>query len=286
MLSTIFLTETLPKLAAREGQLRELLSKKEVLTDFDKTKLEKLSEKIKIDYARADEWSSQKEMLSKSLWRSVYAHQRRLHQEVEKISPALIKQVESTLPVQPSLLSSAALGNIPSAASLTGLPTILANLKSPSVEREAVTPTTSGVKRKYGSSSHLARESPSLTIKQGRQSSSDRMASPLHSSSLSVATNAFVPPSSHSHVSKKSLKNSGLSSMLAKVDSNVDLDADADADADGDADGGGDGEKDNKIYCHCQRVSFGEVSVFVGNAQVLFAHFFNPFFSPSYYYLR
>jgi chromatin modification-related protein YNG2 len=260
---TFVLIEMLPKLAARESQFKELLSKKEILTDFDKTKVEKISEKIKADYARADDWSSQKEALSKSLWRSVYAHQHRLNQEIEKVSPALIKQVESSLPPQAMLMSASSLGSASSSASLSAsLPIILANLKSPSIEIEAATLGLGGsLKRKHGASSH-SRESPSHSIKQGRHSSSDRMASPFHSVT-SAAINPFVPPSSHPAMSKKALKSSGLSSMLAKVEPVDDMDGDADAAGDADGDGGGDGEKDNKIYCHCQRVSFGEVSVSV-----------------------
>ncbi|UZJ52380.1 hypothetical protein CBS101457_001700 [Exobasidium rhododendri] len=251
--------EMLPKLAAREAQMRELLSRKENLSDVDKAKMDKISEKIKVDYARADEWSVQKEVLSKKLWRCLYAHKHRLDQEVEKISPALIKQVESTLPALPSALTSVSPGNINPAVSLSGLPTIIANLKSPSVESDAAIGNVSGLKRKLASSSQLARDSPSHSTKQARPSSHDRMASPLHSSTASAAANAFIPSFSHPIVSKKALKSSGLSSMLAKVDADLDFDADADADADADGDGGGDGEKDNKIYCHCQRVSFGEM---------------------------
>lgn len=257
----------LPKLAAREAQLRELLSRKDILTDFDKAKMEKLNEKIKVDYARADEWSSQKEMLSKKLWRSIVTHQKRLDQEIEKISPVLIKQVESTLPVQPSPLSSASINPLAASASLSNISTILANLKSPSVEVESLLGSSnggSGLKRKHGSSSHLARESPSHSNKQSRQSSTDRTASP----SFTIPSNAFIPPSSHSTVSKKALKNSGLSSMLAKIES-FDADADADGDADGDGEEGGDGEKDNKLYCTCHRVSFGEVGSFELNKSIL-----------------
>lgn len=249
----------LPKLAAREAQLREIMSKKDILTDFDKAKIEKLAEKIKVDYTRADEWSGQKETLSKNLWRSVFAHQRRLNQEIDKVSPELIKQVESTLPANASL-PSASIGGVALPVSLSGLPTILANLKSPSVEAEPLGAAYGGsLKRKYNTSTHLSRESPSHSTKQSRQASSDRMASPLQSiavgASGSNASNAFIPPSSHSMVSKKAIKSSGLSSMLAKVPPSSDLDADAD----GEGEGGGDSEKDNRIYCHCQRVSFGEV---------------------------
>lgn len=253
--------------------MRELLSRKDILTDFDKAKMEKLNEKIKVDYARADEWNNQKEMLSKKLWRSIVAHQKRLDQEIEKISPVLIKQVESTLSIQASSLSSSSSVNpLAASASLSGMSTILANLKSPSVEVESLLGSSnggSGLKRKHGSSSHLARESPSHSNKQSRQPSTDRTGSP----SFTIPSNAFVPPSSHSTVSKKALKNSGLSSMLAKVDS-FDADVDADGDADGDGEGGGDGEKDNKIYCSCQRVSFGEV-----RCRAKRIYFFSPFLS-------
>lgn len=243
----------LPKLAAREAQLKELLMRKEVLTDFDKAKVEKLNEKIKVDYARADEWSIQKETLSKELWRSVVAHQRRLEQEMNKISPALIKQVESTLPAQSYLSSATSLSSLAGATSLSGISSILANLKSPSVEVESLHGVSNGGshKRKHGSA--LARESPSHSTKQSRHPSSDRTSSPA----LTIPTNAFIPPASYPMLSKKALKNSGLSSMLAKVESSAD--ADGDIDADGDLDGSNDADKDTKLYCHCQRVSFGEV---------------------------
>lgn len=238
----------LPKLAAREGQLKDLLSRKEVLTDFDKAKIDKLTEKIKVDYARADEWSNQKEALSKKIWRNVVAHQRRLDQEIEKISPALIKQVEDTLPNQPSLQNGSTINGLTSSASL---PAILANLKSPSVESDAYLSGANGLKRKHASS-HLSRDSPFGSHKQGRHSL-DRLSSPSASSPIG---NAFLPSSGQA-TSRKALKNSGLSSMLSKVEPSPDLDADLDAD--GDADGSGDAEKDTKLYCHCQRVSFGEM---------------------------
>ena len=247
----------LPKLAAREGQLKELLLRKEVLTDLDKAKIDKLTEKIKVDYARADEWSNQKEQLTKKLWRSVVAHQRRLNQEVEKISPVLIKQVEDTLPSQLHQQGIGSLGGLTSSASL---PAILANLKSPSVESDAFLSSAAGLKRKHGASSHLGRDSPQGGSHKSRHSSSDRMASPSLLTPSSSA-NAFLPSTSHPNVSKKALKNSGLSSMLSKVASSADLDGDLDADAEADGDGTGDGEKDTKLYCHCQRVSFGEVRI-------------------------
>jgi chromatin modification-related protein YNG2 len=247
-------SEMLPKLAAREAQLKELLMRKEVLTDFDKAKVEKLNEKIKVDYARADEWSSQKETLSKELWRCIVAHQRRLEQEMNKISPALIKQVENTLPAHSYLSSATSLSSLSVSNSLSGISTILANLKSPSVEVDSLHGTSNGGsshKRKHGSA--LARESPSHSTKQSRHPSTDRTSSPA----LTIPTNAFIPPASYPVISKKALKNSGLSSMLAKVESSND--ADGDFDADGDLDGSNDADKDTKLYCHCQRVSFGEV---------------------------
>lgn len=227
--------------------------RKEVLTDFDKAKVEKLNEKIKVDYARADEWSSQKETLSKELWRSIVAHQRRLEVEMNKISPALVKQVESTLPAHAYLSSATSLSSIANSTSLSGISSILANLKSPSVELESLHGTSNGTSHKRKHASAMVRDSPSHSTKQSRHPSTDRTSSPA----LSMPSNAFIPPGSHPLFSKKAQKNSGLSSMLAKVES---VDVDADGDADGDLDGSGDADKDTNLYCHCQRVSFGEVS--------------------------
>lgn len=67
------------KIHNREVQLRNLLIKAsagapqppDILSDQDSAKVQKLGDKIRADYARADELSGQNEQLSIALWRSV-----------------------------------------------------------------------------------------------------------------------------------------------------------------------------------------------------------------------
>lgn len=265
----------LPKLAAREAQLRELLGKKEAsVNDADKTKAEKLAEKIRADYARADEWGAQKEALAKDVWRTVATHAKRLNAEVARISPAIIEQTEralaSTLPSQAQLLSTT--------SSISGA--VLASLKTPSLlagdgatdHAAALAAATAGLagpgtpgaaaaashKRKFGG----GRDSPTgMAVARPRMSSSDRTLGspgPLAgagaggASMLGAGAAAGQAGSGANTHPKKSLKHSGLSTVLASKALGED-------DAEGDLEAAAGEEKDDRVYCHCQRVSFGEM---------------------------
>ncbi|GAK65572.1 chromatin modification-related protein YNG2 [Moesziomyces antarcticus] len=134
--------DLMPKIAAREAQLRELLQKSGSglanpagnLSEADRVKADKLAEKIRTDYGRADEWGSQKEALSLRLWRSIHAHHKHLKEEMAKISPSVLNNYAST----------ASIGT-PQVPSLSGLPAALAGLKSPAVELDSPL---AGLKRK------------------------------------------------------------------------------------------------------------------------------------------
>lgn len=68
--------ELLPKITQREALLRDLLTKggsgpanpSGIISEADRVKAEKLAEKIRSEYGRLEEWSVQKEALSKRLW--------------------------------------------------------------------------------------------------------------------------------------------------------------------------------------------------------------------------
>ncbi|KAI3479545.1 hypothetical protein L1887_58357 [Cichorium endivia] len=132
----------MPKIAAREAQLRELLQKSGSglanpagnLSEADRVKADKLAEKIRTDYGRADEWGSQKEALSLRLWRSIHAHHKHLKEEMAKISPSVLNNYAST----------ASIGT-PQVPSLSALPAALAGLKSPAMELDSPL---AGLKRK------------------------------------------------------------------------------------------------------------------------------------------
>jgi len=78
------LSDLLHKIHNREVQLRNLLVKAaagapqppDVLSDADTAKVQKLGDKIRADYARADELSGQNEQLSLTMWRSVSRRRR------------------------------------------------------------------------------------------------------------------------------------------------------------------------------------------------------------------
>lgn len=123
--------DLLPKISSRETQLRELLNKgspgapasvggtattaassapictallpssasaassAQQWTDQDKARVEKLLERIRVDYRRVDEWSAQKEALSIRLWRIIHAHNRKLSETFAKITPAVMATAQS-----------------------------------------------------------------------------------------------------------------------------------------------------------------------------------------------
>lgn len=202
------------------------------MNDGEKLKAEKVMEKIKEDYAMTDQYNAEKESLAKEAWRIISAQYKRLDVEIGRIAPSIVEQTEKavagTLPSQEKMMSSGNISNV-----------ILANLKSSTLDTDA---TSNPLKRKHG------RDSPAqFTPGRGiRQSSTDRLASPspIGTPTSSTATSGL----------KKGVKYSNLSSMVRSRDA-------GDAEADGDLDINGGEEKDDKVYCHCQRVSFGEVSV-------------------------
>ncbi|CAO1619511.1 unnamed protein product [Parajaminaea phylloscopi] len=203
--------DLLPKISARETQLRELLNKgspgapasvggtasaasasatvttallppsatstsslSQQWTDQDKARVEKLLERIQLDYRRADEWSAHKESLSLRLWRIVHAHYERLNDTFSKVAPGVMSTAQSnvaaTIREPPSVLNgSSILGAIAAAfggangtgsvsngmPSLSGLPSAL--LASGRLEDGT---STSGLKRKAPGHLSLA---PSLS---------------------------------------------------------------------------------------------------------------------------
>lgn len=295
----------LPKIAAREAQLRDLLTRGTasenasngaaangsattngtggagnnlVMTESDRQKADKLIEKIKHDYQRADEWNAQKEALAKGLWRNVCAHQKRLSNEVERIAPHLVQEAEQFMGLpssngagaggaggpSSSAATGAAILNLPSLASL---PAALAGLRSPAGE---LTPTI-GTKRKappgaLTPTGSVRGESASRAI---RPPSADRSTSQGGAGASALGVGAS--PGSASH--KKQVgrpRQSGLSNLAASSSSPLasgvassggpfGISSGLGSDRpDGEGEEGGE-EKDETLYCHCQRVSFGEM---------------------------
>ncbi|EPQ29916.1 uncharacterized protein PFL1_02589 [Pseudozyma flocculosa PF-1] len=134
--------DIMPKISARETQLRELLQKggsgpanpSGILSEADRLKAEKLTDKIRQDYRRADEWSAQKESLSLRMWRAVHAHHLRLREEMAKISPAVLANYGGAMAAAP-----------PQIPSLASLPAALAGVRSPAVELDATVAGLNGV---------------------------------------------------------------------------------------------------------------------------------------------
>ncbi|KAN0060115.1 hypothetical protein ACQY0O_008089 [Thecaphora frezii] len=261
--------DILPKINTRETQLRELLQKSGsgpanpsgILSEADRLKAEKLTEKIKQDYRRADEWSAQKEALSLRLWRAVHAHHLRLKDEMAKISPAVLANYGGIAVAPPQ---------VPSVASL---PAALAGLRSPS--RELETPV-AALKRKSGPFSPAAGASTPGTpggagrgrwggrttpVDSGTPAPPDRTGNAP--SSTLRAGSAASRKARGSSASASGPGRSSLSNAVPLVDplsapgggtgvdgvdlSNVIVEGD-----DGE-------EKDETLYCFCQRVSFGEM---------------------------
>lgn len=73
------------------------------VSDSARSKLDKLSARVTSDYARSEEWSTQKSELALKLWRRVRAHYERLVSEVAKVNADLVESVAVTLPATPEV---------------------------------------------------------------------------------------------------------------------------------------------------------------------------------------
>lgn len=224
--------ELLPRLASRENTLREMLLRKDgTAVDADKVKADKLADKIKADYATADQLNAQKEVLSRDLWRLLHGHAKRLDVEIAKISPGLVQQTEASLNLQSPA------SQLPTTSTSITSAVLGALRSSPSIEASLELASTPGaLKRKLSAVSSPAIKGAA------RHGSADRgMPSPSPLSGTAFSPSAMAPPP------QKKLKHSGLSVMTKPLD--LDIDGEP---ATGE-------EKDDRVYCHCQRVSFGEM---------------------------
>lgn len=249
--------DLLPKIAARESQLRELLQKSGsglanpagVLSEADRVKAEKLADKIRSDYGRADDWGAQKEALSLRLWRAIHAHHRHLKEEMAKISPAVLNSISST----------ASIGT-PQVPSLSALPAALAGLKSPATELDSPL---SGLKRK-GSllGPGVGTLTPGTPMSAAARARAGGRTTPVDSGSPAPperglggnvrgggARKARGGSLSASGPGRSSLSQSTELGGLGALEG-----------FEGEMGEGEEGEeKDDTPYCFCQRVSFGEM---------------------------
>ena len=246
--------DILPKISARETQLKELLQKggsgpanpSGILSEVDRVKAEKLAEKIKADYRRADEWSAQKEALSLRMWRAIYGHHKKLNEEMAKISPAVLANYGATATI-----------GAPQIPSLAALPAALAGLRSPAGELD--TPL-SGLKRK-GLSPALV-SSPSTPLGSGGRGRWGGRTTPVEgtpvppdrsgaSANGPLRAGAGVKRTRGGAVSASGPGRSSLSQSVLEFPP---------LGMDGEMGEGEEGEeKDDTPYCFCQRVSFGEM---------------------------
>ncbi|SPO37224.1 related to YNG2 - component of NuA4 histone acetyltransferase complex [Pseudozyma flocculosa] len=254
--------DIMPKISARETQLRELLQKggsgpanpSGILSEADRLKAEKLTDKIRQDYRRADEWSAQKESLSLRMWRAVHAHHLRLREEMAKISPAVLANYGGAMAAAP-----------PQIPSLASLPAALAGVRSPAVELDAtVAGLTGSIPGTPGAASGRGRWAGRTTpVDSGTPAPPDRTGN-APSSTLRAGSTASRKARGSSSTANGPGRSS-LSNPLALLDplalpsdgvgSSLDGMDFAGAGAEGD-----DGEeKDETLYCFCQRVSFGEM---------------------------
>jgi chromatin modification-related protein YNG2 len=237
--------ELLGKLAARETALRELLARPAggsaaasaapVLSEADRIKADKLADKIRADYRRADEWSAAKEEAAVGLWRAVHAHHKRLQGEIDKISPALIASVASSMPAGSSASSDLlGVGGVltPGVAPvLSGLSTSLADIAAAALSASA--------------SRHSSPFAPP-----GKKEMPPLVRG---SSSLAAAARAGTPSTPTGASRKQQRPNAtaatapGTSGAAVRNEGDVRVEEEEEA------------EKDETIYCSCQRVSFGEV---------------------------
>lgn len=242
--------DLLPKIAARELQLKELLQKgsggitnpSSILSEADRAKAEKLAERIRTDFGRADEWSAQKEALGLQLWRSIHAQHKRLVAEMARISPAVLNNFSSST----SHLQ------IPA---LSALPAALAGLKGHSLDPDSPL---SGLKRKDSglSTTLFAPGTPSgagrgrlggrtTPIDSGSPAPPERgLGGPMRGGA-SKKTRGGYTSSSLGRSAMSQSSDLGPFGMLGGLD---------------DMGEGEEGEeKDDTPYCFCQRVSFGEM---------------------------
>ncbi|SOV02358.1 related to YNG2 - component of NuA4 histone acetyltransferase complex [Ustilago sp. UG-2017a] len=249
--------DLLPKIAARESQLREILQKSGGglsnpsgnLSEADRVKAEKLAEKIRTDYGRADEWSSQKEALSIRLWRSIHAHHKHLKEEMNKISPSVLNNFSST----------ASIGT-PQVPSLSALPAALAGLKSPAVEMDSPL---SGLKRK-GSilSPGVGTLTPGTPMSAAARARAGGRTTPVESGSPAPPERGLggsirgVGASRKTRGGSLSASGPGRSGLSQSTElGSLGLEG-----FEGEPGEGEEGEeKDDTPYCFCQRVSFGEM---------------------------
>lgn len=326
--------ELIPKIASRESQLRELLNKGSPgapvsaggtagtggtnqainLSEADKTKADKLLERIKVDYRRADEWSSHKEILSKRLWRIVWGHNGKLQETLGRISPALMGSAESNVAATPGSLpiasgssnqgSAAILGAISAAFGANGANGLMPNFSGVGAAGATVlgagsqsldsSTTTTGLKRKAPGTLSLApsassplsatsaalQSRPAGSTPQGKNSRAGSAERHTPGNGTSSAGYQAETPSrgyqspAHTYGSGGSLGRprklgqkarsgaSGLANVFS-ADGSDSRGGDADASSGGVGSGidaeGGDDEKDENLYCFCQKVSYGEM---------------------------
>ncbi|SJX63790.1 related to YNG2-component of NuA4 histone acetyltransferase complex [Sporisorium reilianum f. sp. reilianum] len=250
--------DLLPKIAARESQLREILQKGGSglsnpagnLSEADRVKAEKLADKIRTDYGRADEWSAQKEALSLRLWRAIHAHHKHLKDEMAKISPAVLSNYSAT----------ASIGT-PQVPSLSALPAALAGLKSPAVEMDSPL---AGLKRK-GSllSPGIGGLTPGTPMSAAARARAGGRTTPVDSGSPAPPERGLGGAVRGAGASRKtrggSLSASGPG--RSSLSQSTELGGLAGLEGfEGEAGEGEEGEeKDDTPYCFCQRVSFGEM---------------------------
>ncbi len=249
--------DLLPKIAARETQLKEILYKSgnapsnpaATLSEADRVKADKLAEKIRTDYGRADEWSSQKEALSLRLWRSIHAHHKHLKEEMNKISPAVLNNYSAT----------ASIGT-PQVPSLSALPAALAGLKSPAVELDSPL---AGLKRK-GSllGPGVGTLTPGTPMSAAARARAGGRTTPIDSGSPAPPERGLGGNTRGVGASRKARGGSLSASGPGRsgLSQSTELGLDGLAGFEGEGGEGEEGEeKDDTPYCFCQRVSFGEM---------------------------
>ncbi|SNX86034.1 related to YNG2 - component of NuA4 histone acetyltransferase complex [Melanopsichium pennsylvanicum] len=250
--------DLLPKIAARESQLKELLQKGGSglsnpagnMSEVDRVKADKLAEKIRTDYGRADEWSSQKEALSLRLWRCIHAHHKHLKEEMNKISPSVLNNFSATVSI-----------GTPQVPSLSALPAALAGLKSPAVEMDSPLV---GLKRK-GSllSAGVGTLSPSTPMSAAARARAGGRTTPIESGSPAPPERGLGGAIRGVGGSRKtrggSLSASGGPGRSG-LSQSTELGSLGMEGFEGEGGEGEEGEeKDDTPYCFCQRVSFGEM---------------------------
>lgn len=248
--------DLLPKIAARESQLKDLLYKSGSgpssaatnLSEADRVKAEKLADKIRTDYGRADEWSSQKEALSLRLWRSIHAHHKHLKEEMNKISPSVLNNFSAT----------ASIGT-PQVPSLAALPAALAGLKSPAVEMDSPL---AGLKRKHSLlSPGVGALTPGTPMSAAARARAGGRTTPVDSGSPAPPERGLGGPMRGAGASRKTRGGSLAASGPGRSALSSELGGLAGMEGfEGEPGEGEEGEeKDDTPYCFCQRVSFGEM---------------------------